>query len=99
MKKVAILTQKGALSKGLQNNTTVNLFTMENDAVVEVENLKLENTSENYFSLLMALKKVSLIYVDTINNDLRRILEKIGIITKCKDEIFDDKFICQFVFD
>jgi hypothetical protein len=96
---IAILTQKGALSKGLQENTTINLFKLENEKVTEVENISLENTSENHFSLLMALKKVSMIYIGTISNDLRNILNKIGIATKSKDEHSDDRFINQFIFD
>lgn len=98
-KVVAILTQKGALSKGLQENTTVNLFKLNDDKVTAVESVKLKETTHNYFSLLMALKKVSLIYVDTINNELKLLLSRLGIKTKCKDEINDDQFINQFIFD
>lgn len=98
-KKVAILTQKGALSKGVQEDTTVNLFDLDDEKVTGVENIKLEETTDNYFSLLMSIKKVSLIYVDTINNDLKRLLDMIGISTKCKDDMNDDKFINQFIFD
>lgn len=100
MKKIiAILTQKGALSKGVQENTTVNLFELENENVKGVESLKLESTEDNYFSLLMAIKKVSLVYADTINSDLKSILNKIGIKTKCKEDIHSDRFINQFIFD
>jgi hypothetical protein len=100
MKKIiAILTQKGSLSKGLQKNTTVNLFSLENDKVNEVEYLKLEGTENNYFSLLMLMKKVTTIYVETINDDLKYMLNKLGINIKCKEEIGEDKFINQFIFD
>lgn len=97
---IAILTQKGSLSKGIQENTTVNLFEVDDeDKVKGVESIKLENAESNYFSLLMALKKVSLIYIESINNDLKKLLEVIGIRTKCKDEITNDSFINQFIFD
>lgn len=96
---IAILTQKNSLSKGLQNNTTINYFKIQNEAVVEIETVKLDNTSENYFSLLMAIKKVSLIYIDTISNNLKGMLNKIGIATKCGNEINNDRFINQFIFD
>jgi hypothetical protein len=96
---IAILTQKGALSKGIQNNTTVNIFELENDKVKGVETLKLENTEANYFSLLMTLKKVTLIYTDSISNDLKNVLNKIGINIKNKDELTNDRFISQFIFD
>lgn len=100
MKKViAVLTQKGALSKGVQANTAVNLFSVDNNRVQEVENLKLEDTNNNYFSLLMAVKKVSILYAETINSDLKRILQIMGIKTKCKDELENDDFIKQFIFD
>jgi len=98
-KTIAILTQKGSLSKGIQPNTTVNLFSLVGDEVKEVENLKLEDTGNNYFSLLMAVKKVSIIYIETINTDLKNMLNTLGIKTKCRDEIYDDKFINHFIFD
>ena len=100
MKKIiAILTQKGALSKGVQENTTINLFELEGEKVKGVESIKLESAEHNYFSLLMAIKKVTLIYAETINADLKIILNKIGIKTKCKEDISSDRFINQFIFD
>ncbi len=96
---IAILTQKGALSKGLQENTTVNIFEVDNESVKSVESVKLEDTENSYFSLLMTVKKVSLIYIDSISIELKNILNKIGIKTKCKDEIIDDKFINKFIFE
>ncbi|MBB4037534.1 hypothetical protein GGR21_003451 [Dysgonomonas hofstadii] len=97
---IAILTQKGSLSKGVHENTTVNLFAVDGeDKVKGVESLKLENAENNYFSLLMALKKVSLIYIESMNNDLKKLLEVIGIKTKCGSEIVNDRFINQFIFD
>ncbi|GAB6121717.1 hypothetical protein [Dysgonomonas termitidis] len=99
MKKIiAVLTQKGALSIGIQGNTTVNLFELEDENVKGVECITLESTGNNYFSLLMAIKKVSLVYADTINSDLKKILNEIGIKTKCKEDIPNDRFISQFIF-
>ncbi|MBK5723016.1 hypothetical protein JGH11_19285 [Dysgonomonas sp. Marseille-P4677] len=100
MKKIiAILTQKNSLSKGIQKDTTVNLFEIENNNVKGVESIELENTSHNYFSLLMALKRVGTIYADTINSDLRKLLKTISINIKCKNDIENDEFINQFIFD
>lgn len=96
---VAILTQRGALSKGLHEDTMVNLFKMNNEKVMGVENVPLEETTNTYFSLMMALREVSLIYVDTISHDLKRLLEKLGIKTKCKNEVANDRFLEQFIFD
>ncbi len=96
---IAIFTQKGALSKGIQENTKINLFQIDNDEVSGVETLKPENTEPNYISLLMALKNVSLIYIESINKDLKNVLEMIGIKTKCKEEMTDDLFINQFIFE
>jgi len=98
-KVIAILTQKGSLSKDIQMDTVVNIFRMEDEEVAEVEHLKMEAVSNNYFSLLMAAKKVSLVYLDSVNNDLKNMLNTLGITIKCKEEYTDDKFINRFVFD
>ena len=99
-KKVAILTQKGSLSKGIQHNTIVNIFNLDEDTVTEVEQIMLDNNSNNYFSILMAFNEVSLVYTDSIANELKNTLYKIGITTKCKDDIIpDDKFFSRFIFD
>lgn len=96
--KVAILTQKGVLSKGLQENTTINIFELENDKIVGVENVLLEETSEVKFSFMMCLKQVSIIYTESITNSLKKVLQTIGISIKCKDELNDDQFIALFEF-
>ena len=100
MKKiVAVITQKGSLSKGVQENTKINLFKLENEQVTEVENISVNDTSLNHFSLLLALKKVSTVYIGSISNDLRTLLNLIGITIKSLEEQTDDKFISQFIFD
>lgn len=97
-KVIAILTHKGALSNDLQNNTTINLFKMNGENIVEVENIKLENTCHNEFSMLMTTKEVSMIYAETMSKDLQDVLEKLDIKTKCKEEMDNDDFINQFIF-
>lgn len=97
---IAILTQKGSLSKDLQENTIVTLFDVDDEQVTSVESLKLENTSHNHFSLTMLLKKVSTIYVDTINAELKSMLERLGITIKLRNnDLSDDYFINKFIFD
>ncbi|NDW10558.1 hypothetical protein [Dysgonomonas sp. 520] len=96
---VAILTRKGTLSNGIQRDTAVNVFSLENNEVVGVENISLNDASENYFSLLMKIKNVSLVYADSVSNNLRKLLTEIGISTKCGDELSGDKFIGQFIFE
>lgn len=97
---IAILTQKGSLSKDLQENTVVTLFNMEDEQVTSVESLKLENTSHNHFSLTMLLKKVSTIYVGSISNDLKNMLERLGITIKLRsNDVSSDFFIRKFIFD
>lgn len=98
-KTVALITQKGSLSKGLQQNTTINLFKIANDKVSGVENIQLDEVSEQKFSLLLALKNVSVVYIDSISNDLKHILQTIGITTKLSNDLDDDHFIKQFIFD
>ncbi|MCD7932385.1 MAG: hypothetical protein LUE98_15655 [Tannerellaceae bacterium] len=96
---IAVLTQKGSLSNGIQENTTVNLFEVENEKVKGVESVKLENTETLYVSLFMALKKVTRVYAETINKELDLLLSMIGISIRCKDDLENDSFIQQFVFE
>lgn len=98
-KVIAILTQKGSLSKGINTNTTINLFKLRDDQVTEVENIELEEVSHKSFSLLMALKEVSIIYIDSISKELKQILDTISITTKMKDDLDNDHFINKFIFD
>lgn len=100
MKKiVAIVTQNGSLSKGLHKNATINLFKLEDEHVTEVENLSIDDDSLKSFSLLMALKRVSIVYIGSIGNDVRHVLHMIGITIKSQDEQRDDQFIKHFIFD
>ncbi|MCD7973458.1 MAG: hypothetical protein LUG18_12510 [Candidatus Azobacteroides sp.] len=98
MERVVILTQKGALSKGLQENTTVNVFNVEKDKIVGVEKVDLQKVNEDEFTWLMHLKKVTTIYVDSISKNLEKLLEELGIAIKYKDDIQNDTFIAQFAF-
>lgn len=97
-KRVAILTQKGSLSKGLQNNTAVNLFELDNDEVVGFQNMNVGEVNENHFSVMMWMKDVSLVYADFISSDLKNMLNDFGISSKSKDNFSDDKFIQHFIF-
>lgn len=97
---IAILTQKGSLSKDLQENTVVTVFNLEDEQVTSVENLQLENTSHNHFSLTMLLKKVSTIYAGSISNELKNMLERLGITIKLRNnDLSNDVFIRKFIFD
>lgn len=95
---IAILTEKGSLSKEIQKDTMINVFIMEDEKVVGYESIRLENNDRDSLSILLKIKEISLIYIDTINNELRRLLNKLGIKIKCKEEWNDDKFINQFIF-
>ena len=97
-KTIAVVTQKGSLSRGVQQNTIINLFKLTNDKVTGVENVNMEEVSEKSFSLMLALKQVSVVYLGTISNELRRILDTIGITTKLKGDLDNDKFKQQFIF-
>lgn len=96
---IAILTQKGALSKGFQENTIIRLFSLNNNKVQRVENVKLENTDNDSISLWMAAKKVTVLYAETISIDLKRMLQMMEIKIKCKEELENDYFIKQFIFE
>ncbi|MDU1890537.1 MAG: hypothetical protein E6767_07575 [Dysgonomonas sp.] len=97
-KVVVILTQKGALSRGLQNNTMINLFRLKGSNIFEVENIKMEKVNDTFFSKLMTTKKVDMIYTGTLSDQLHHSLTNAGVIIKYMDDINNDKFIEQFVF-
>lgn len=98
LKTIAIITEKGVPGKDIRQNTLINVFNLENDKVCSYESIKLDNNDNEAFSMLLKLKNISLIYIDSINNELQRTLNKLGIGIKCKDEWDGDKFIEQFVF-
>lgn len=100
MKKIiAILTQKGLLSKGISNNTDLNIFEVEeNDKVIGYENIKVDNNEKIQVLNLLKSKKINLLYIDSIANDLKDLLEKIGITVRSKEEHENDKFINSFIF-
>ena len=97
-KTIAIITDKGSPSKEIKENTLINVFQLEGDKVSGYESFKLESSDDSSFSMLLKLKKISLIYLDTLNNDLKRLLQMIGVNVKCKEEWADDDFINKFVF-
>jgi hypothetical protein len=97
--KIAILTNEGALSKDVKNGTLVSLFSMDDNIVTRVEYFKLKDeATEEHFSFIMKLKKVTMIYTDSLSMNLRKLLSNTGIIIKCKEDMAGDKFINQFVF-
>jgi len=98
VKTIAIITERGVPSKEIRKNTEINVFIMEGEKVSGYESIKLDSVDNDRFSALLELKKVSLVYIDTLNNELRRLLQKIGINVKCKDEWEGDDFIGKFVF-
>jgi len=95
---IAILTEKGVPSKEIKEDTLVNVFKVEDGKVIEYESIRLENSDNDMFSKLLRIKEISLIYLDSINHELKRLLNKLGIMFKCREEWNDDKFIEQFVF-
>lgn len=98
-KAIAIITDKGSPSKEIKENTLVNVFKFEGDKVAGYESIKLESSDSKSFSTLLKLKEISLIYLDTLNHDLKRLLQVLGVNVKCKDEWEGDNFIEKFVFN
>lgn len=98
-KVIAIITQNGILSDGIQHNTKVTLFKLYNGDIIEVENVVLEETNNNYFSVLMISKNVSILYLGTISTELKNTLDSLGIRSKCKDELLNDQFINKFAIE
>jgi len=95
---IAILTQKGLLGKGIQRDTLVNIFKLEDEKVYEYDSIKLESNDNLSFSMLLKLRDISLAYIDTISEELDNMLTKLGIMTKRREDWGEDKFITQFVF-
>lgn len=98
MKTVAIITEKGIPGKDIKENTLINVFKLDGEKVLGYENITLESNDNVKFSKLLKIKEITLIYIESINNDLKNLLEKLGISIKCKDEWEGDNFITQFVF-
>lgn len=98
VKTIAIITDKGVPSTEIKENTLINVFKLEGDRVSGYESIKLDSSDTNSFSKLLKLKEISLIYIDNVNNELHRVLHKLGIGVKCKEEWEGDQFIGQFVF-
>lgn len=95
---IAIITEKGVPCKGITENAQVNIFRMEDDKVLGYESVKLNDSDTDNFSKLLKIKEITLIYIETITNEMKRLLSKLGIGIKCKEEWDGDKFIEQFVF-
>ena len=98
-KRIAIPTQKGKLSKGIQQDTTFNIFEIEDEKVVRVEQTVPDIITTNYTSLWLYYKRVTMLYIEEINHDLKNKLKRLGIIVKSRDELTEDKFFNSFVFD
>lgn len=95
---VAILTEKGVLSNGIKEDTEVNIFKVENNKVYGYENIKLKDNDKEKFSQLLKIKEVTVVYIDSLTNDLKWLFSKLGIKEKCKEDWSEDEFIHQFVF-
>lgn len=98
-KTIAILTKKGRLTKDIEAGSDVNIFKMEDDRVIGYENFTIENDEYGQFSTFVKKKKIKLIYMDSINEQLKKLLNRLGINIICKSECLDDRFLDRFVFD
>ena len=98
-KKIAILTKKGSLSNEPKDNSDLNIFNLEDDKVVEFEKIKLGGDEYKHFSSILVNNNINLIYMGSVNNELRSNLTELGINIKCKNEWKNDNFINHFVFD
>lgn len=97
-KSIAILTKKGLLSNGIQEDADLNIFKMEEDKVVGYEKVKINNKEHPDFFTLLKSKKINLLYIDNLANDIKQFFERFGITIKLKDECEDDEFLSAFIF-
>lgn len=95
---IAIITEKGVPGKDIKENSLVNIFRLEDNKVFSYESLQLKSYDNESFFKMLRFKEISLIYIDSVNNELRRLLNKLNIRIKCKEDWSDDEFIKQFVF-
>lgn len=95
---IAILTKKGLLSNGLEENVDLNIFNLEEDRVVGFETIKVENKDQNYFFSLLKSKNITLLYLDVLANEIKKVIEKIGVTVRFKDECTEDEFLNTFIF-
>lgn len=98
VKAIAIITENGVPCKGIGEKTQINVFMMEKDKVSGYENIQLEHGDANSLSRLLKLKEISMVYIGTLNNELKTLLQKLGINVKCRDQWEGDEFIGKFVF-
>ncbi len=97
-KKVAILTKQGTLCNDLQVNTEMNIFELEGNRVVEYENVKLQTPEYGSFLDMLKIKKVTLLYMNNITEELKHLLNKAGCLFKLQTDFHEDEFIKQFIF-
>ncbi len=95
---IAILTKKGRLSSGIQEDADLNIFKLEEDKVIGYEKVKIENKEQSHFFSLLMNKKINLLYIDSLTNDLKNLMERFGITIRFKEECEDDKFLNAFIF-
>lgn len=98
IKTIAIITDKGTPGKEIREDMQVNVFRLENDKVSGYESIKLKSSDSSSFSKLLKIKEISLVYIDTMGNELKRLLQMLGVYVKCKEEWDGDEFIRKFVF-
>lgn len=98
IKTIAIITDKGTPGKEIKEDMQVNVFRLDNDKVSGYESIKLKSSDSGSFSNLLKIKEISLVYIDSMGNELKRLLQILGVRVKCKDEWEGDEFIRKFVF-
>ncbi|SBV97002.1 hypothetical protein [uncultured Dysgonomonas sp.] len=99
IKTIAIITDQGTPGKEIKEDMQVNVFRLENDKVSGYESIKLKSGDSRSFSKLMKIKEISLVYIDSMGNELKRLLQILDIHVKCKEEWEGDEFIRKFVFN
>lgn len=95
---IAILTQKGFLGKGIQEDTQINVFKLNDEKIYGYERVELKSNDKVSFTKFLKLKEISMIYIDTISEELENLLNILGITIKRKKDWGEDLFIRQFVF-
>lgn len=97
-KKIAVLTNDGKLCNDFRKNTDVNIFVIDEDKIVEYEHLKLKKKNADSLGEIIKSKKISLVYVSHISEEIKEIIKKVGCLFKQKDDFAVDEVVGQFAF-
>lgn len=98
-KRVAIITQGGRLSHDLNIGTDFHLFDLNEDQVVQVDHAVMKDSNKYNLLLWLLSLKIDELYLEKVDENLRKDLNDIGVTVKEKKDLVQDPFFNRFIFD